>query len=191
MRQEFLDMMRDSKATHEAHYLQLKKLQDAGTTDDVKELADSAFALKQAEEWFDDLRKQFRKEREHYEQMCGAVWSKTSLTTAIETGDDSIKTEYVTATVKIEKNASLPRKKQEPEQFEQLMNYLGIPKHLWNSDDPEASEVVSIHWPGFTALLSKYLAEGKPMPPGIDPKKVFTRFILSMRRKPRKENSNE
>jgi hypothetical protein len=96
--------------------------------------------------------------------------------------DEPIRTEYVTASPDVKQMVSLPRRRSNPEGYATLMRYLGIAQELWDVDE-ESHAAVSFHWPGMIDYVSTLLAQGKPLPPGVDPTSTYPVYKLGLRPK--------
>jgi len=137
------------------------------------ELADTALAMREAARYFKDALKEVEKIRELAERLACLLWLKDAV-------GDPIHTDHVSATPQVKTMASVPKRSTQPEQHAALMQWLGVPDHLWAADGPE---VVRVHWPSFVELLTTNAEQGKPLPDGIDPDKTYPRYSLTMRRK--------
>lgn len=135
---------------------------------DIKELADTAYAMNKAYAYLDDLRKEVKGTKELCERMACLLWAKLN-------EGDPIRTKHVTATPNIKMTASVPKRHKDPEKFEALMRFLKIPQELWEL------EVVRPHWPSFIEYTSKRLEAGLPLPDGIDPSAVYPVYSLILR----------
>lgn len=136
------------------------------------ELADIAYAASQMETLFDDSRKECKRLRETSERLACLYWMRRGNT-------DPIRTPWVTASPNMSQFASCPRRRVEPEAYAALMNHLGIPEDVWQREE----ELVRPHFPGWVAYLTELAEAGKPLPPGIDPNKVYHKYSLRLRPK--------
>lgn len=140
---------------------------------DKGELADVAYAMREASKLVDDTRKRL--------DGLGETAQKVACLVSVQLGDVStIRTEHCSATPDVRQVASPPRRSTRPEEFARLMDHLGVPKHLWEGGD---HAVVQPHWPGLMDYLARQAAEGKPLPPGIDPSRTFPEYKLVIRAK--------
>lgn len=137
---------------------------------DMDELADVTYAMKQSEKFLKDLSSTLKKQRENLERIACLLWVKRNVA-------DPIKTDYVTATPNLKTMASLPTKKGDPEGYAALLKWLGI------REDVSEDDAVRPHWPGMVEYLTKLMEEGKPLPPGIDPGKTYPMYTLSHRKR--------
>lgn len=136
----------------------------------MEEQADVAYAANEAFKLLDDLRKEAQVIRELAEKIGTALWVKVS-------NGDPIRTDYVTATPRVKMTATLPKKSKDPVAYATFMRFLKIP------EDIADAEVVRPHWPAVVELLSKLMEEGKPLPPGIDPDKMYPVYKMTLRGK--------
>lgn len=141
---------------------------------DEKEHADTAYALREIAEFADAIRKQSEFVKVLSERMA------CMLTIAIHQTAEPIRTEFCTASPKVRTVVTVPSRRKSPEQFASLMTFLGVPRHLWEGGE---HAVVETHWPGLIEYLGKLQAEGKPLPPGIDPNKTIAQYSLMIRGK--------
>ncbi len=138
----------------------------------LEELVDTAYVLRETSKLCNDMRKMCDVLRELSEKICCVIAIKDESVGAI-------KTEYASGTPNVKMMASIPKKKTHPEKFAALMEHLGIPAELWE----EESDVVRPHWPGFVNHLTALAAAGKPLPPGIDADKTYPVYSLDPLRK--------
>ena len=147
------------------------------TCTDLKELADYAHAMHEAAQMLEGMEKKARQQRALAEQLACVIW----VTQCPDGEPHNIKTEYVTATPRVTMIASVPKRSTQPEEFAKLMDYMGIPRHLWEGEGD--AEVVRCHWPGLVTWLSRLAEEGKPLPEGIDISKTYPQYALTLRRR--------
>lgn len=141
----------------------------------LTELADAIYALDRVERIADDLRKEARAFREQLDKIACLRW--------VERGDgEPIRTEHCLGTPQIKQMAPMPNRHKHPERYAALMQHLGIAKELW--DAPEGfSPPIELKWTGMVDYLTERLANGKPVPPGVDPRATFTIFRVNVRAK--------
>lgn len=167
------------KAAREAHariYEMILSLRnDVVKCASKEELADYAYALRFAWRHIDDTRKDLKGLQELAEKL-------TCMKCTLLDDGDTIKTAYVTATPDCKPIASLPKKSKDPEGYRALMLGLGIPEYVLDEEDEER-ETFKPHFPGIVARLEKLMAEGKPLPPGIDVTKTYPKYSLELRPK--------
>lgn len=177
MRQSAKDMHRKVREAHAAaHEAIVRMTSEVKDCLDIKELADFAYATQDAWKLADDTRKQLNILHELVEKIAGVLWATTSM------DGEPIRTEYCTATPNPKPIATIPKRSTDPEAYKTLMLHLGVPEALLNTDN-EDKEVIRPHWPGFVDYLTRELAAGRPLPPGIHPDKTYMKYNLSIRAK--------
>lgn len=175
MRPELARLYRETRALHAGITRALMGVEEAiKTASDEADMADIAYALREIADFADHIRKQCNVQQKLAEKMACV------LTVCITQSAEPIRTEYCTATPDVRPIVSVPRRSTHPKEFEALMNYLGVPKRLWEGGD---HAVVKPHFPGLVDLLAKEQQDGKPLPPGIDPNKVYQDYKLNIRKR--------
>ena len=150
-------------------YEEIAQLRDRLPNLKVEEVADAAMVLKRIADFADDLRKESIRVMQHAERLACAVWANNLQT-------EPIRGEYVTATPDIKYSASLPKQSQDPKAYSELMDFMGVGHELVDTG------LLTLHWPKFTEWLSVQIAEGKPLPPGVDPEKLYPVYKLKKRK---------
>lgn len=151
-----------------------------------EELADVAVALREAETYLKDVRVEVTKLKEYTEQVCCMLYLEDA---ARMMKQEPIRTDLVTASPDMKVAARIPTFEKDPVNYVKLMTYLGIDECLWDRGTmltelgEEHTEVISVHWPGFTSLCTRLKAKGLPLPDGINPDATYTQFTLRMRKK--------
>ncbi len=140
------------------------------TCSDMELLADKVYALREISRLADDLRKESHSLMEVASKIACIIWTAHS-------DGDPIRTDLCTATPKIMQGAYIPKREKNPKEYYALMQYLGIPKEV------SERETVRVHWPSFCELLTEKSEKGEPLPGGIDPNKLYTKYSLSIRAK--------
>lgn len=138
----------------------------------LERLADRCMAAKQSLNYVNDLRKELNLLQELAERLACLIWVQLEMT-------ESIKTEHTTAIPNVKMMAAVPKKRTQPEAYAAFMDFLGVPKALYEGDE----DAVRPHWPGMVEYLSGLLAEGKPLPPGIEPDKTYPVYSLTCRKR--------
>lgn len=147
------------------------------TERDIRQLADTAYAMREAYALLDRLRKDVKAIQDLAEKMACLLYTAD----ATHSANDSIRTGYCTATPDVGLMASLPKKNKDPEGFAAMMQYMGIPDVLWNTPS-EDDEAVRPHWPGMVSYLTKLMGEGRPLPPGLNPERTYPVYKLKIRK---------
>lgn len=174
-----LETHRALKAAHaEAHELVKQLEAEVRALRDPKELADVTFAMRRSAEFAKDMIRRMKNVEELSEKMACAIY-------LAEDKPGPIRTEYCCATPDVKMVSSLPSRKHDPAGYTQLMKFLGIDESLYTAPEGE-KPAVETFYPGMVDLLTRLSAEGKPLPPGIDPSRVTAVYRLSPIQ-PRKE----
>lgn len=174
----------DVRELHERIYKDLQALQAIALAGDLEEMADSIYALKEAKKFAEDTEKDIGKLQK---MLCDMFCLK--YTQCDDGNAESIRTDYCTATPNPRVCAHIPSYEKQPEEYKALMTYLGVDPVLWDTgkvlteNGEESTKVVDVHWPGFTALLSRLAGSGHPLPPGIDPEKTYMLWNVTIRKK--------
>lgn len=156
---------------HTTAYQELQDVQDAvKTCSDPKELADYSYGLREISKYSDDIRKIADAIKETAEKIACAICVRDEHV-------GTIRTPYCVATPKLRMTASLPSKKREPEEYNRLLEFLGIRGELSETD------CVRLHWPGMVDLITMRMEQGKPLPPGMETAKTYPVYSLSPMRK--------
>ena len=172
-------MFRKMREAHDFAVATIAALeQDVQATcgNDEKELADIAYALRETRELAEDLRKRA--------DALGRLAQSAAcvLQVTVNGSAESIKTDYCTAVLKMKTVVSIPKKDRQPEEYAALMDWLNVPRELWQNPESKYS-AVEFHWPGLVDLISQRQAKGERLPPGIDPNKTYVEYSLTMRGK--------
>jgi len=140
---------------------------------DIETHVDAAYALREISEFADALRKKANATKQTAESL--AIMINTANGSA-----DTIRTEYCTASTDVKTLVSIPTRSKKPEEFGKLMDWLGVPEPLHSGGD---RAVVEPNWPGLIEHINKALAEGRPLPPGVDPNKTYSESKLIIKRR--------
>lgn len=166
-----------AKAAHESIFNQLKKLErEVNENMNMVELCDYAYAVDQAYNHIEDLKKELWKLREACNKRVCALVLQSNYQ------ERSIHTDYVTATPNISRSPSIPSEKSDPAGYKKLLDHLGIPD-FGTDEEGNKIEAVRPHWPGLVSYIQKLDAAGKPTPPGIDVNKLTPVYKLTLRKK--------
>lgn len=157
---------------HRDFYTQTKAIEELlRRSTRVEQHADAAYFMREINTHLEDCGKIARKLRELSESIGCLIYAQSN-------NGEPIRTDYCTATPSVKMAASLPNHK-DPEAFAEIMKFLGVPKELWDCEEP----VVNIRWKGMIQKLSDEISKGKPLPGGVDPNKQFPQYSFVMRRK--------
>lgn len=162
------------KAAHEGAFRLMLELRQQLKGQPIGELVDLVYALDRSEKLADDLRKELKAMREQLDKVVCVMWVTADCS-------EPVRTKFCTGTPTMKQTAPLPNRHRNPENFKKLMDSIGVPQELWDVNDEEHA-AVSISWPGMLDLISNRLAQGMPVPPGVDPNATFTVYRVSLRK---------
>ena len=169
MHKEVVALYQSARKYHEEAYKAVLRLDElVKSCNNVEELADFAYALREAARYTHDTKSSLERVQTLAERIACLLYVKGEM-------GGPIKTSHCSATPKIKMMASLPKKSTHPEEYAALMAHLGIP------DSVAGSEAVRLHWPGFTDYLSEQIEKGLPVPPGLE--KTYPVYSLTIRRR--------
>ena len=137
---------------------------------DERDLVNFVYVLRETSRYLDELRKEMNAVGDLCEKVCCAIFTKDALNST----ETSIRASLATGTPKLRMQAKIPKRSDEPKKFYALMKHFGI--------DPKTADldVMRIHWPSMRDSLSTTLAEGKPLPPGIDPEDTYPIYSVTV-----------
>lgn len=173
-----------AKELHSSVYFALREVQHAiSQCDDIKELCDFDLAADEAHEFIYDLKKELWNLREEINAKICTLFVQAAVNDPVN-AKRSVHTDYVTATPDISQSPNIPSAKTDPDAYLALMKYIGVDTSTWTKNEKgELNEAVKFHWPGLTALVTKHLSAGLPVPPGIDLSKLKPVFKVALRKK--------
>ena len=151
------------QAAHKSAFLMLRSLESsvlAGANFTEAQLVDIAFICREVSKLHDDIRKEYNQVMATANRIACLSWT-TKQVSDPQVGP-TIRGDFATGTPDVKMVPSFP-KKGTPE-YEQFAKALGI------SDEALRCEVFHIHWPNAVDYVSKCIADGATLPPGIDPK---------------------
>jgi len=178
-------LFREARAMHESLVTADAELRRLINQTPCRETqADTAYALRETSKFADDVRKRC-------DELSALAQRLACVLSVAEQNTSTIRTERCSATLDIKSIATIPKQSTHPEQFAQLMEYLGVARHLWEvpneAEVEEESErmhaIVKPHFPGLVQHLNRMMAEGKPLPPGLDLDKTYNDYRLIIRKK--------
>lgn len=173
MTDDDVTMFKRIKKAHAATYPLIKRLrEETARCQNLERLADRCLATRQALNYLNDMRKELNLLDELAEKLACLIWVQ------LEVGE-TIKTEYTTAIPQVKMMAAVPKRRTDPEGYAKFMDFLGVPAALYAGEE----EAMRVHWPGMVAYLSEQLAQGKPLPPGVDPASAYPVYSLTCRRR--------
>lgn len=139
--------------------------------ENLETLTDELYATREMEKVVKEMVSRLRKRRDFLEKAICLIWQKDS------PDGEPIRTDYCTATPKPTVTPKLPTYKNDPDAYIRLMQYFGV------SYDAAKAEVLRPHWPAFVEFFADILAEGKPIPEGIDPSVMYPVFNVTVKSK--------
>jgi hypothetical protein len=176
MKSEFKDFYQEMFSFFHSFHNSVAALKDRmKTNNDMEDQTDLAYVVREILALSEDVRKELEKLQKQAHLIACLQWIK-----AVSDGEmrtDKISTEYVTGVPNVKEGASLPKLKTEPEQYRKMMEFFGVKPEFVDKD------ILRVHWPRFMELMNEMTAAGKPYPPGIDAKKTFPMYELSLRKK--------
>ena len=170
MIEEFIKDYVKLKDLHAESYEKIIHFRQKMSSFSKEDLVDFAFVLREMGKLADDIRKECVLAKDTAERLVCLIW--------ITNNDEAeliVRGKYGSGTPNIRLMSSLPKQSTSPKEYNALMTYLGIKV----SDN----ELVRPHWPAMTEHITALARAGKPLPPGIDPKKTYSLYSLSPLRK--------
>jgi len=165
MRRDDVDLYRSIREFHAKTYASLQTAREQiGKCNDLEELTDRVYALREAYKYADDVRKELRNTKELAERIACLIWAKM-------TDGGPVKTDFCTGVANVKIMASLPKKG--TASHEALLKHFGISK--------EHAETVQFHWPSMVEYLTHLTSEGRPLPAGVDPDRTYPVYTLTVR----------
>lgn len=149
------------------------------TEQSLEELADMAYAMREIAKFADELRKQAARVQDTAGKLACLYWSERQQM-------EPIKTQHCTGTPEVGLMVAIPHKRNDPEKYAAFIDWLGIPREVAVLNDPSNKDEhapVDLHYNGVCEYLTKRLATGGDMPPGVDLEKTYSVFNLRLRKK--------
>lgn len=136
---------------------------------DMNAQVNMIYVLREMGRYADDLRKEAEGIQHLLEQLC-CLQHTVSLST------DPVRAAFATGSPTVNVGVKLPNKNAEPERYSKLMKGLGI------NEDLVAKGLFKPDWKKLCEHASALASEGKPLPPGIDPKDTFPTYGVTLRK---------
>jgi len=152
---------------HDVLYGEISETREQMKIQSPEELTDVGFICKKIYEQLDDLRKETEKLQDLAEKLACLK--------AINEQKVKLQGKLATGTPDLSMSANLPHPVRAPEAYQALCDYFAIPEALVKWD------LFRFHWPGFKEFFSRQMAEGKPVPPGIELDKTHAHYKLKYR----------
>lgn len=135
---------------------------------DLKELADTCFAVKKSLELIKELTVQLNNMERLTSNMICALWMNTD--------GESIRTVYCTATPVVKMMVKTPNRRTQPDEYAEFCRHFGVTEELIQSG------AFQVHWPSMVELISANAEQGKPLPPGCDPSSQYPVHSVTCRK---------
>jgi hypothetical protein len=184
------EIYKECRDVHEKLMRKVLDLKAGFPTDSEKDLADTAFALREAEEHLDAIRKDIKAVGELAEKHCCVKYLTNPKYIANPAKAEPVRTDYCTASPDMAVCASVPTFKKTPEQYQLLMDFLGVDPNCRDQGEIEMedgtiadTEVLRVHWPGFQSLCTRLQRQGIALPDGINPDATYTLYKLRIRQR--------
>lgn len=152
-------------AVHHECFLALRTIQQGQANLPLSELVDIQFALRESSKLADDLRKEFDATIKVQAAITCVNWAMDA-----SSGGESIKGTHANGSPDIQTRVKVPTLEKEPEQYYQLMDWLGIPKDLQDQgkilaqEGEFSTEVVKVHYPGLQDMINRMQYAGYILP---------------------------
>lgn len=134
----------------------------------LKDMVNFIYAMREISKLADDLRKESDGVGHMLENMTCALWVSQNKT-------KPIRASLATGTPDCKLAVKIPSRKKEPERFQKLMDFFGIPKTAVEA------RVIKPYWPGLCEHVSSLSEEGKPLPPGINPDDTYPTYKVRVK----------
>lgn len=172
---ELIEWLSRVEEIHKTFFEYLLDVRRSLTQKSNEEGVDIAFLCREMGKLFDDLRKECEKTRTLTERV---VCYKHLQLQQIKDIPERIEGNLATATTSFKVVPTLPKESTDPENYEKLMEYIGVNNPL-----------VTPKWKAVAERLTRLMEAGKPMPKGI--LKIAPTYGLNLRRKNRGQEKEE
>lgn len=185
--EDCIDRLREAyaiaKAAHDEIYLAVKAVeQHAGTLPDGESI-DCAMAARETAALAESIEKECKRLQKVLEKLTCLRMSMDPL------ADGKPKRgRYASGSPRQAMRTKIPEFKSDPEAYNALMDWLGVPedlrdhgKELWQEGEFE-TEVLKINWNGFQDYLNKIATMGYELPPGCSQATTWTDYGLTLRK---------
>lgn len=135
---------------------------------EMKDMVNFIYVMREISKLADDLRKEADGIGHMFENAACAVWVAQSETKPIRAA-------LATGTPDCKLALKVPNRKTEPERFQKMMDFFGIPASA------VAARVIKPYWPGLCEFISLLSEEGKPLPPGVDPDDTYPTYRVRVK----------
>ena len=125
--------------------------------------------------WIADMMDHCRKEADKLSKQAQAVAVDRWMQMPEQLRGDKIVMDEYTGVPDVEMSASIPSRTADPDNYDAFMKWLGLPQHLLDAG------LMRVHWPTLAKKITELMAEGKPLPDGIDPTKTTPVKVMKYR----------
>lgn len=162
------------KRTYETTYAHFVKVRDVDQAELTQgDRADLALLMREVGDMLDDLRKEAGANRELLDKVMCLIWTTEAEDSLL---GKSIRGEIATATPDVRMAVNPPHPKRDRAKYELFANWAGL------SAEFAESGLMRPHWPTLREMLSERMAQGKPLPPGIDASDTYAVYSTTLRR---------
>jgi hypothetical protein len=162
------------------HALQVIKQRYQGCKQ--SELSDVLLALGQTSQFADDIRKEYDSAMSEIKKVVCERW--------ITDPDPptSIHGKYSLSIPAYKKRAKLPKYKDDPENYRQVMAWLGVPEDLQDhgpllvQEGELPTKVIDINYPGFQSFIERLGAMGCPLPDFVEKNGTWDEACVTVRK---------
>lgn len=134
----------------------------------LKDMVNFIYVMREISKFADDLRKESDGVGHLLENMACALWVSGNET-------KPIRASLATGTPDCKLAVKVPSRKTEPEKFQKLMDFFGVP------ETAVEARVIKPYWPGLCEYVSLLSEEGKPLPPGINPDETYPTYKVRVK----------
>ena len=134
----------------------------------LKDMVNFIYVMREISKLADDLRKESDGVGHMLENVACALWVSQNET-------KPIRASLATGTPDCKLAVKVPSRKTEPERFQQLMDFFGVP------ESAVEARVIKPYWPGLCEHVSLLSEEGKPLPPGINPEDTYPTYKVRVK----------
>lgn len=138
---------------------------------DVKELSDTAYALRESLKFAKHQKVEVEKLGKLVAQLTTLLWSQ--MPTVLR----EIETDWCKCSPDPQPRASVPKPDRDWDRYKKVMESVGVPKELIET------QMMRIDWDLFGEYLAQRKAEGHGLPDGIDPGRTYTEYRLHIRKR--------
>ena len=139
----------------------------------MEEMVDILYVMRRCSQYLDDIRKEVDGVNKTIENVCCLLYVHTNANEPEKAGP--IRGTMAMGSPRIRMQGAIPNKNKEPEKYKALLQYFGV------SEDSIDKKLFYLHWPNLCEEISRLAAEGKPLPPGMDPSKLYPNYSISIR----------